>query len=294
MKKVVSLILVAVMLFGLASCTASKVKVNGTKIDNEIYAYFEALAEENEDGEVNEEEILNAISRYVAINSEFANRGLALDSSTKADVSADTNDLWHLYGVYYESIGVSKQTVYKIELSKAYEDALLADYYSAEGDSPVSEDELKKYFKENYAAIRFVTGYLFNVDDAGAPVAMTDEQKSKLKNSFDSVAEMINEGTAIEEAVGSLGENTEVRDTLVNAFSDGTLPDGFFDAVKGVEAGKTAVITLSDYIFLVSRVDVFDEEYGYYNTYRTNCLKQMKGEEFSAVVDNWAKNYKAE
>ncbi len=288
MKKVVSLILVTVLIFSFASCTMSKVTVNGTKIDNEIYSYFEAYTEENE------EEILKEISRYVAINSEFSNRGLVLDSSVKAEVSEQVNDLWHLYGTYYESIDVSKQTIYKIELSKAYENALLADYYAADGDKPVTEDEIKKYFEENYAAIRFVTGYLFNVDDNGKTITMTTTEKNKVTSSFKSVAEMVADGTSIEEAVGSLGENTEVRDTVINAFSDGTFPEGFFDAVKGVEEDKTEVITVGDYIFLINRVDIFSEEYGYYNTYRTDCLKQMKGEEFSAVVDSWAENYKAE
>lgn len=294
MKKVVSLILVAVMVFGLASCTASKVKVNGTKIDNEIYAYFEAHTEKNEDGEVSEEIILKKISKYVAINSEFASRGLVLDSSIKSEVSAHVNDLWHLYSSYYEENGISKQTIYKIELSNAYENALLADYYGEDGDKPVTEEEIKKYFGENYAAIRFVTGYLFNVDDNGAATPMTDAEKTKLTNSFKSVAEMITDGTSIEEAVGSLGENTEVRSTVVNAFSDGTFPEGFWNLVKGIEKDKTEVITVGDYIFLVNRVDIFSEEYGYYSQYRTNCLKQMKGEEFSAVIEAWAENYVAE
>lgn len=288
MKKVVSLILVAVLIFSLTSCTVSKVKINGTKIDNEIYAYFEAHTDNNE------EAILKEISRYVAINSEFTNRGLVLDSGVKSEVSTQVNDLWHLYGTYYDSIGVSKQTIYKIELSKAYENSLLADYYAADGDKPVTEDEIKKYFEENYAAIRFVTGYLFNVDENGETITMTTTEKNKVTGSFKSVAEMVADGTSIEEAVGSLGENTEVRDTVINAFSDGTFPEGFFDAVKGVEEGKTEVVTVGDYIFLINRVDIFSEEYGYYNTYRTDCLKQMKGEEFSAVVDSWAENYKAE
>lgn len=294
MKKFISLILVAVIALSLASCTTSKVKVNGTKIDNEIYAYFEARAEKNEDGETDEKVIMGEISRYVAINSEFANRCLVLDSSIKSEVSTLVNDLWHLYGSYYEENGISKQTIYKIELSNAYEDALLADYYAEDGDKPVTEDEIKKYFGENYAAIRFVTGYLFNVDDNGANTPMTDSEKTKLTNSFKSVAEMVNEGTSIEEAVGSLGENTEVRDTVINAFSDGTFPEGFWKKAKSIEKDKTEVITVGDYIFLVNRVDIFSEEYGYYNTYRTDCLKQMKGEEFSAVIDSWAENYKAE
>ncbi len=294
MKKLISLILVAVMVLCLASCTVSKIKVNGTKIDNEIYAYFEVHAEKNEDGEVNEAAVLNEISRYVAINSEFHNRGLVLDSSIKSEVSTNVNDLWHLYGSFYEENDISKQTIYKIELSSAYEDALLADYYAENGDKPVTEEEIKKYFENNYAAIRYVTGYLFNIDDNGKATAMSTAEKDKITNSFKSVAEMIADGTSIEEAVGSLSENTEVRDTVINAFSDGTFPEGFWNAVKGVEKGKTEVIAVGDYIFLVNRVDIFSEEYGYYNTYRTDCLKKMKGEEFSTVVDTWAENYKAE
>lgn len=294
MKKIISLILVAVMVLSLSSCAPTKVKVNGTKIDNEVYAYFDVHAEKNENGEVSEDAILNDISRYVAINSEFSNRGLVLDSSEKSEISTRVNDLWHLYGSYYEENGISKQTIYKIELSNAYENALLADYYAADGDHPVTEDEIKKYFGENYAAIRFVTGYLFNVDDNGATVPMTEAEKTKLTNSFKSVAEMVTEGTSIEESVGSLGENTEVRNAVINSFSDGTFPEGFWNKVKGIESGKTQVFTIGDYIFLVNRVDVFSEEYGYYNTYRTDCLKKMKCEEFSAVVDTWAKNYKAE
>lgn len=294
MKKIISLILVAVMMLSLASCSPTKVKINGTKIDNEVYAYFETHADKNENGEVSEDAILKEISKYVAINSEFLNRGLTLDSSIKSEVSTHVNDLWHLYGSFYTENDISKQTIYKIELSKAYEDVLLADYYAVGGDHPVTEDDIKEYFKENYAAIRFVTGYLFNVDDNGATMPMTDVEKTKLINSFKSVAEMVAEGTSLEESVGSLGENIEVRDTVINAFSDGTFPEGFWAQVKAIETDKTQVFTVGDYIFLVNRVDIFSDEYGYYNTYRTDCLKRMKGEEFSAVVDKWAENYKAE
>ena len=174
-------------------------------------------------------------------------------------------------------------------MSKEYESALLADYYSN-----ISEDEIKAYFKENYMAIRFVTGYLFNVDATGTSVAMTDEQKKSVIASYNSVVALVNADTLIEEAVVSLGENTEVHSTLINAFSDGTFPQGFFAEVKKIEAGKTATITLDDYIFLVQRIDVFDKTYGYYENNRTACLEAMKGDEFSKVVDNWSKNYIAE
>ena len=291
MKKVISLLLAKhTLTLVLTSCSGpAKVKVNGEKIDNEIYTYFENTLPKDKNGEVSEEAIKNAISRYVAINSEFKNRGLSIDSEVKGALSATVNNLWHLYGSYYNEIGVSKQTIYKIELSKEYEAALLADYCKN-----VSDNDIKAYFKENYIAIRFVTGYLFNVDDTGTSVAMTDEQKKSVIASYNSVVALINEGTLIEEAVVSLGEDTEVHNALINAFSDGTFPQGFWSEVKKLEVGKTATITLDDYVFLVQRIDVFDKTYGYYENNRTACLEAMKGDEFSEVIDSWAKNYIAD
>lgn len=290
MKKVILLLTSLLLALSLCSCSGpTKLKVNGVKIDNEIYKYYENTLEKDENGEVSEEDVKSAVSRYVTINSEFANRGLSVDSEVKGALSTHVNNLWHLYGSYYNEIGVSKQTIYKIELSKEYESALLADYYS-----DVSEDEVKLYFKENYIGIRLVTGYLFNVDETGTSVAMTDEQKKSVTSSFNSVVTLINEGTLIEEAVASLGEDTEVHDTLINAFSDGTFPEGFFNEVKKMETGKTATVTVGDYIFLVQRVDVFDKTYGYYDNNRTGCLEAMKGEEFSKVIDEWSKSYVAE
>ncbi len=291
MKKIISLLLATLTLsLVLCSCQApAKIKVNGVKIDNEIYTYFENTLPKDDNEKVSEEAIKSAISRYVAINSEFSNRGLSLDSDIKGALSKSVNDLWHLYGNYYNEIGVSKQTLYKIELSKKYESALLADYCKN-----VSEDEIKTYFKENYIGIRFVTGYLFNVDTTGTSIPMAQGQKDSVIASYNSVVELINAGTLIEEAVASLGEDAEIHNALINNFNENAFPTGFWGEANKIEVGKTATITLDDYIFLVQRIDVFDKTYGYYENNRTACLEAMKGEEFSMLVDNWAKNYIAE
>ena len=36
----------------------------------------------------------------------------------------------------------------------------------------------QNYFKANYIAIAFATGYLFNIDETGATVPMTDSEKA--------------------------------------------------------------------------------------------------------------------
>ena len=174
MKKTISLVMaVAVCLLSFASCYGpAKVKVNGTKIDNEVYTYFDDMYAGNE------EEIKNAISRYVTVNTEYNIRNLTLSASQKSDLAQDVDDLWHIYGAHYKDLGVSKQTIYKIKTSEVYEDALLEYYYGPNGYEPVSENTLKEYFKKNYIAISYATEYLFNFDETGALVPMTNEEKT--------------------------------------------------------------------------------------------------------------------
>lgn len=296
MKKTVSVFLVITTLaLLLTSCTAkTKLSVNGTPVDDEIYAYFEDSLKSTVSEDELENSVKSSISRYIAINSEFENRKLTLNKTQKVEVSTNVNNLWHLYSSHYTNIGVSKQTLYKIELSKMYETALLVSYYGSDGVYPVSEDELKNYFNEHYCAIRFVTGYLFNVNENGENVPLTDDEKSNVVSTYTSVATVINDGTAIEQAVSAFGENAEVHDSIINSFSQEGFPEGFFDAVKAVEVDKAAAISLGDYIFLVKRIDVFSENFGYYETYKNDCLKEMKGDEFSKIIDEWTKSYIAE
>ena len=93
MKKALSLLLVAtICLLSFSSCAEfSKVKVNGTKIDNEVYYYFEDLY----DGD--KTQINNALSRYMAINTEFSIQSLTLSSVQKSELSKRVTNLWQLY-----------------------------------------------------------------------------------------------------------------------------------------------------------------------------------------------------
>ena len=283
MKKVISLFLVTVIcILSFTSCSGiTKVKVNGTKIDNEVYAYFDDLY----DG--NETEIEKAISRYVTINSEFCNRSLSLTSAQKSDLSSKVDDLWHLYGIHYQNSGVSKQTLYKIETSKIYEDVLLDYYYGQGGVEPVKEKELKKYFQSHYIAISYATEYLFNIDETGAIVPMTDNDKATIINSFTNAEGLANTGTPIESAT-----SREVHHALINSSYDGTFPSGFYKEVANIKVGSTATIMLNDYAFLVQRVDVFDKTYNYYESYRTQCLRELKGKTFDKMVEYWSLRYK--
>lgn len=286
MGKKIVVFLLALCLISISLCGCSdraEITVGGTKVSNDVTAYFKTLVKEGED-------VKPLASRYVAVNSEFNNKGLSVPASKRAALSEKVNDLWHLYGSYYESKGISKETIYKIELSKVYETLLLEERYSENGESPLSESDIKAYFRDNYASIRFVTGYLFNVDENGT-TEMTEEQKNALTSSFNAAATAINGGTDISEAISLLG-SPEIHSAVVSSTDSGSFPDGFFDAVKKLDTNKSAAIVLGSYVFLVQRMDAEDGEYECYSEYRSDCLYQMKGEEFEKIVADWAKQYK--
>lgn len=283
-KKIISLFLV-LLTVALSFCGCEKsarLKVNGVKIDSEVTAYFKASAKEGED-------VNRLVARYVAVNSEFNNRNLTVPRSTRSSLSADVNDIWHIWGKYYEKSGISKETVYKIELSKVYEKLLLEEQYGKDGATPVSEDDLKEFFRGNYASVRFVTGYLFEIDENGT-AEMSENQKNKLKDSFNAAADAINDGTSIEEAVRLL-DSAEIRGTTVNSNGNDNFPEGFWNEVKKIEINKASVVALGSYIFLVQKVDSEKGDYECYSQYRSDCLYRMKGGEFNKTVDSWAEKY---
>lgn len=284
-KKIISsLLALLIVILSFAGCAKkAEVQINGAKIDNEVTAYFKATAKESED-------VKALIARYVAVNSEFHNRSMTVPRSRRSSLSDDVNNIWHIWGEHYENLGISKETIYKIELSKVYETLLLEEYYGENGSSPVNEEDIKTYFRENYASVRFVTGYLFEVTENGT-AEMTEEQKNKLTETFKSTADAINDGTAIEEAVKLLG-SADIHNTVVNSKGNDNFPDGFWNEIKEIEINKAAVVSLGSYIFLVQKVDSEKGDYECFSQYRSDCLYQMKGAEFDKIVLSWAEQYK--
>ena len=289
-KAVILLITVLTATLAFSSCNKkSSVSVNGVPVSEGVYNYYYDI-EKNSDEDKSQQEISDAalsdVATYVAVNSEFKNRALSLSSEDKNEISQNVNNYWHVFSAYYNTIGVSKQDLQKIEESKKYKDAVMADYYSENGDEPVTDDELRSYFSENFIAFKAVTGYLPSGSD-------TDElEKQALLQNFTQYAGAVNDGASIDE-VGAALENVNTdSDTVVIGKNDSSYPDGFFDSVSAIEPGKTGAFIAGDYVYIVSREDVSGND-NLFSTYRIKCLKEFCGEEFDKKLSEISKAYKA-
>ncbi len=272
-------------------------KVNGSPVGEGVCLYFDDLAR-SENPEADEAGVAQAsnekIAEYVAVNSAFASRGLALTTQQKAEVSQTVNDLWRLFGNYYTDLGVTKQDLWKVETSKAYKDAVMVDYYAADGDEPVDEATLQAYFGENYIAFQSITGFLTTADDSGNAVALSDTERTNLITSFENMASAIAGGSSIAEEAAKANNTISNTETVVVSRADENYSDAFFEHVFAMENNTTSVFTDGDYVFLVLREDIADADRNLFADYRTDCLKMLKGADFDAVVADWAQSYPVE
>lgn len=236
-------------------------------------------------------------AEYVAVNSLFHAYNCSLTSAEKSDVSVTTNDLWRLYGRYYESIGVSKQTFYKIQLSTAYRDAILNALYGEGGITPVSEDQLRQYYEAHYIVFRAISGYYTSVDEDGNSVPMNEAERTATDSAFNNMAERINGGTDINtayndylESIGDTQADETVTVRIASVDSQG-YPEGFFDTVHALEQDTATVVRLGDYIYVIVRLDPYTEDSSYYQANKADILRELKAADFDALVRNQAQSY---
>lgn len=291
----------------LTSCSNSRnyaVNISGAKVTREVYTYYldkvvskpsayELPVTAGESDFTKKADELCA--EYVAVNSALKELKLTLSSSEKAKVSENVNNFWRIYAKHYLTIGVSKQTITKIETGKAAKDKLFLYNYDTSGSKAVKEEEIKAYFLNNYVAFKVINGYLTQTDEDGNTVPLTDKEAEALKSKFNTMAQRISRGETIEEVGAGFDSGKDKSSTgsdiTVISKENSVYPAGFFDEVAKLKYGAPKVILLDKYIFLVVKEDISSKDDEYYSTYREDCLKAMKGSEMNTEVTEMATKY---
>lgn len=226
---------------------------------------------------------------YVKINTEFNKRELSLSSAEKATVAANVEQIWNFYGGYYESIGVSKEVITKIKSNEQYNQKLISSVFGAGGESEISEDAMKTYFNDNYIFFKFIT----------ADFSKDEEANKVLKDTFSELAATIGEedeetgetitieglGAKFTEKTG--GATSSVESTAMK--SDSTdFPETFFNDVKALNVGDHKVLSYSDNIFLVEKLDGS----GSFSDYKDSILDLLTNTDYEALMENTYGNVK--
>lgn len=122
----------------------------------------------------------NIQREYDAIGSEL--------TQEEKDEAADMAAYYYNMNPMLAENGVSLDSMLKMAENTYKEQAVFEYYYGFDGTDGCTEEELKDYFDENYARIKYVTIKL--TDDEGEKVSADVERK--LRNMADSYAKQIN------------------------------------------------------------------------------------------------------
>ena len=269
-KRYISLILVATVvassgIFSSCARTASDsvaLTLNNVPISNDVFTYFLDCAM-NESG-VNADEnslftkAIHLTEIYFKTNTLAHKRGIKLSTANKAAVSEKVNAYWSIYGEYYSSIGVTKETLTKVFSAESYRNQLLVHYYGEGGEEEIGVATMYAYFKMNYIVFQAINGYFTYMDDMGVTRTLSKNEMEEIILKFQNMANLINaKEKTMEEAADFLaasGYSSSVV-TLVLGKNDTSYPAGFFEKVRSTKSRVATVIGTGEYIFIVLRGD---------------------------------------
>lgn len=153
------------------------------------------------------DEALLAVRRFVAVQRKSEELGISLTDEEISEVNSNINESWntenqyiyYIYGYatlgeYYESQGVSEESIREIQKVNKLQEKLFDHYYKKGGELEVKESEIDEYLKENYASVKSLP---FSFTTASGTVLESDADKKTIKDKAQKYADRINNGEAV-------------------------------------------------------------------------------------------------
>ncbi len=236
------------------------------------------------------------------------------------------------WGEYYEEMGIGKDSYTQLAMVDELNQKLFLSYYDEGGEFAVSDEEFQKAADENYAGYNLMTfqyldykGDILMTDEEKQEVkdrakalaerinngedvvdvmydyylriAQDDARKNAEKEYTEEKAEGLTKEEYIEKAVEEASveraeDASEFAEMLSN--KDSVITDELTDFIFSLEAdGKAYIHEGMTSTYLVIRKPVTDLE-NWEEHYRSDVLREIKGEEFDSKMDLICQNYTVE
>ncbi len=303
-KRLISIALIFVLILTLFTGCGSNLKyaanVGGVKVTEGIYKYYTdyvlthksefSLDDESLEGDITET-VSNLVKKYVALNSLWAELNMNMTYNLRNDAANEADERWDLFGKYYESVGISKQDIYKIVKNETYRTALTVYYYGEDSKiSPIKTETLKAAFSKKYVGVKIIAASLTTVDTLGNTVKLKGTALTEIQRYFESMESKANNGTDIEQLYSDYNTShdligTEGLDTYVFTENNTQYGTDFFKTVSKLKFGKATVIENDETIYLVYRVDITSNDYEYFMTYKNDILVDLYKDKIDALID---------
>lgn len=201
------------------------------------------------------------------------------------------------YGISLESFRYCST-----EYSTKYQ-ALFNKLYKEGGSKEVTDEELTKYFNDNYTDYSYfsVNLYTASTDEAGEStnIAMSDKEAKKVTDEIDGYVKDINNGKAYDDVIDAYMKANDIESdpatSSIENLENTSLGDEVKEALKKLDNNKATAVKVGSgenavYYFVYKRnIKNAAKDYLADEANSAKVLSSMKGEEFDDYIEELTK-----
>ena len=194
---------------------------------------------------------LTATKEYAAVVDKFNELGLTLSDEDIKSINDSISSTWDSQGEFYESEGISKESVKLALKGSKMREELFDHYYAEGGEEAVSDDEMVKYLDDNYLRYKSIS--------FAKTKASTDSSSSATDSSTDSAAAANEEAKAKRDEFleKAQGVSFDDFDSIIDEYNDYVASKKAADSSSATDSDSSAAdsSTASDDTSSVSDID---------------------------------------
>ena len=267
---------------------------NDKKTKTEYYKWIKDRADE-------------LIRRYAGAMIKQNDLNLELDEATAGSVNYYAQMYWmYYYQPIFEKNGVGAETYEKMFTASYYENEYFLSIYDKDGTKAIPEKEVEKTFKDNYVLGNAISIEVVEEAKDGEEQAegltmkeaekILKDYKARMEkgDTFKKIYEEYNKKYVASEDAES--EATAADAATVYGSDETSYASEYFEDINKMKKGDVKILKAEDksQIVLVEKQDINADKKTYFDNYRGDVLRMLKGDEFEADFNKYCEGLKLE
>lgn len=284
-----------------------------SQINNQAYSYYYTNGAASENiveeaygdgtmtvGEYSQEAAYQSCKELVLANIKFEELGLELSQDDLDSIDAAVDSYWD--EDYYESMGISKDSIREIQKGGVMLDKIFLAYYGENGIEEVTQNDIDQHLSDNYVRFKLIS-IQKSEDNPDAAQTMAEEYaRAAEEKSFDEVIKDYQDSQESSDDESSDGTQTADGDEqdeqeeddnniFVNKNSSSYSSNEVVKYIDGTMINDQ-ISTYEDdyYCYVIQKLDVLDYP-KYSSDNHDSLLSEMKSEEFQQKLEGWTDEY---
>lgn len=263
-----------------------------------------------------------AMRTLLAVDKEFDRLGATIDQASMEGYQASAKEYWD-YGPYYsmygeqyinpykdifEPLGVSYDSFEYFYITSAKQEVIFDMLYNEGGEKAVSNEELAKFFEDNYTSYVYFSKNLYETEQQtgedgsalSSNVAFSKKRIANIENKFEGYVNDTNSGKDVDDVVKAFMKDSDLETDPsvknVEIMSDSTIGEDLVAAINDLKDNKASYKIIGEadtqviYYFFKEAITKQTENYINDEANRESVLQSYKGDEFKSYIDDIAKS----